>query len=363
MRKKIYLFCPSIHDGGLEKTLSIYANFLSNHFKVNLITNTFNNARLKTINKNVKIINFRNKFFLKNRVLNNLFCIFKALMMNEKKLVIFSLHDHFFLCVLKFFNAQFKLIIRTQTAIINNKNKAEEKSIKEKFFLRNFITFFYKYTDLVITFSEENKSYLKNIIKVKNVKIIYNYFPRYKSIKKKKKTYNVFFIGRLVPDKDPIFFLKNCLSLSHKIQFNIGIVGKGSCYETIKLISKKNKQNNLKIYGFIENGLKKLNKKIDVICITSKYDGTPNVLGEAVSYNIPCLAPKDVGLSNLILLNGKGGYLYKPGSDDDFKNKLSSILLNYDDAIYKSKNAYKKLKRFDINNTLKKLEVSINEIL
>ncbi len=134
MQKKIYLFCPSINDGGLEKTLSIYANFLSKHFKVNLITNTFNSARLKTINKKVNIINFKNHFFLKNRVLNNLFCIFKTITMNKKKLVIFSLHDHFFLCILKFFNAQFKLIIRTQTAIINNKNKDEERNIKKNSF-------------------------------------------------------------------------------------------------------------------------------------------------------------------------------------------------------------------------------------
>ena len=113
----------------------------------------------------------------------------------------------------------------------------------------------------------------------------------------------------------------------------------------------------------MENGLTKLNQKIDVMCITSKFDGTPNVLGEAVAYKIPCIAPKGVGLSNLILLNGEGGYLYKPGSDHDFKNKLSSILLNYNDAIIKSKKAYKKLKRFDFDNTLKRLEISINEIL
>ena len=215
---------------------------------------------------------------------------------------------------------------------------------------------------MVITFSEQNKLFLKKKIKVKNVKVIYNYFPQYNSIKKIKKVYNVFFVGRLVPDKDPIFFLKNCISLSRKIKFNIGIVGKGSCYKNIKLISKKNK-GNIKIYGYLENGLKKLNQKIDVMCITSKFDGTPNILGESVAYKIPCIAPKDVGLSNLILLNGKGGYLYKPGSNDDFKNKLSSILLNYNDAINKSKKAYKKLKRFDFDNTLKKLEISINEIL
>ena len=147
------------------------------------------------------------------------------------------------------------------------------------------------------------------------------------------------------------------------IMYNIGIIGKGSCYEEIQSISKKNKKSNIKIYGYIENGLKKFHRKIDAICITSKYDGTPNVLGEAVAYKIPCLAPKNVGLSNVILLNGKGGYLYKPNSNADFKRKLSSILLNYNEAINKSKIAYNKLERFDYNNTLMKLERNINEIL
>ena len=85
MAKKIYLLCPSIQDGGLEKTLSIYANFLAKKFQVYLVTNTFNNKKLKTFNKNVTIINFKNKFFIKNRILNNLFCVFQTLMMKEKK--------------------------------------------------------------------------------------------------------------------------------------------------------------------------------------------------------------------------------------------------------------------------------------
>ena len=362
MTKKIYLFCPSIQDGGLEKSLSIYANFLTKNFKTILITNTFNSKRLKTINKNVKIINFKNKFFLKNRILNNLFCIFKMLRINEKNFIIFSFHDHFFLCLLKFFKAKYKLIIRTQTAIINEKNKDEENNIKEKFFLRSLVTFFYRFTDLVITFSEQNKYFLEKKIKAKNVKIVRNFFPRYKGRKKKKKTYNVFFVGRLVPDKDPVFFLKNCLSLSQKIKFNISVVGKGSCFETIKSLANTNTQNRVKIYGYMEDAIKKLNKKIDIICITSKFDGTPNVLGEAVSYKIPCLAPRNVGLSNMVLLNGKGGYLYKSNSSDSFKSKLSSMLLNYDKAINKSNLAYKGLERFSYNNTLLKLKKYINEI-
>ena len=64
----------------------------------------------------------------------------------------------------------------------------------------------------------------------------------------------------------------------------------------MKLIEFVVTQKKVKIYGYIENGLKKLNKKIDILCITSKFDGTPNVLGEAVSFKIPCLAPRNVGL-------------------------------------------------------------------
>lgn len=365
MAKKIYLFCPTINDGGLEKTLSIYANFLADNFETVLVTNTFNNKRLKKLSKKVKIINFKEKFFLKNRLLNNIFCIYKIFRFKKKNLVIFSFHDHFFLCLLKFFKIKFKLIIRTQTSIINGFNKDEEKNIKKKFFFRNIVTIFYKFTDLVITFSEKNKKFLKNKIKVKKVEVIHNYFPRYNTIKKIKKIYNVFFMGRLVPDKDPIFFLKNCLELSKKIRFNIFIVGKGECFNEIKSLIKNNNYNKKKImlYGFIPDAMKRLNTKADVICITSKFDGTPNVLGEAVSYNIPCLAPRNVGLSNLILLNGKGGYLYKPNSDNNFQVKLESILLNYRRAIKKSNLAYKKLERFGYKNTLIKLKRCINEVI
>ena len=360
-KKDIFLFCPFIHDGGLEKTLIIYSKFLTKKFNVKLITNTFNKKRLNFFDKKIKIINFKNKFFSDRRVLNNIYCILKMLSFQKKGILIFSFQDHLFLCILKLFKINFKLIIRTQSAIINLKNKSEEKFLKKKYFLRKIITFFYKYADLVITFSKENSSYLKKVIKVKNVKVIYNYFPRFNGLKKKKKIYNVFFIGRLVPDKDPIFFLKNCVSLADKIDFNINLVGKGQCMSELKKIQSCSNKN-VKIYGYLENGLKKLNKKIDILCITSKFDGTPNVLGEAVSFKIPCLAPKNVGLSNLILSNGLGGYLYNPTSGNSFKTNLYNMLTHYNDAKLKSERAYKDLYRFNLNNTLGKLLRSISEI-
>ena len=174
--KKVFFFCPAIADGGLEKTLSIYLNYLSKFNNVSLITNTVNLKRLAIIKKKIKIINPKNKFFLKNRMLNNIFCILTLFKNLNDKDIIFSMQDHFILLLLKFFGFKNKLVIRTMSAIHNDKNISESEQLNKYLFLKKFIMNFYKYADLVITFSLNNKFYLKKVKKVKNVEVIYNYF-------------------------------------------------------------------------------------------------------------------------------------------------------------------------------------------
>lgn len=360
-KKKLIFFCPQISDGGIEKTLINYLNYFSINNEVALVTNTFNTKQLKLINKKVKIINFKIKYLIKFRILNNLICSFLLVGITKKNSIIFSLQDHFFLLFFKLLGLKKKLIIRTPTAISNNKNKYESKFLNKQHFFKKFIIRFYKYSDMVITFSENNKNYLKNDLKVKNVKVIYNYFPKKNGNKKIKKIYNIFFIGRLVEDKDPVFFLKNLIDMQNFTKFKIHIVGKGSCLTEMKKISQ-NFSKNIKFHGYLKDPLVKLHKIIDIVCVTSKYDGTPNILGEALSYKIPCLAPSKVGLSNFLFENGKFGYLYKPGNDQSFKNQIKYILSNYNYAINKAKNGFNSLDRFNKKNTLTKLDNIIQKV-
>lgn len=359
--KKIFFFCPAIGDGGLEKTLSIYLNYFSKYNNITLVTNTKNIKRLASINKNTKIINPKNNLFLKYRLLNNLYCIFLLLKKTNSENIIFSMQDHFFLLLLKYFGLKNKLVIRTMSAIYNGRNTSESLQLKKYLFLKKFIMNFYKYADLVITFSTNNKFYLKRVNKVKNVQVIYNYFKKYNGKKKIKKTYNIFFIGRLVDDKNPIFFLKNCIELTKNYNIKIHIIGKGDNFLTLKSISEKY-HNVIKLYGFNESPLKRYNKIIDLLCVTSKYDGTPNILGEAMSYKIPVLAPNKVGLSNLLLSNGKFGYLYKPGNSASFRKNIINIITNYGQAIIKAKKGFEGLDRFNKKNTLFRLNKMINDI-
>ena len=60
--KKLFIFIPSIEDGGVEKNLYIVTNFLTNYIdNINIIT--FNTDKKKKFNNKVNFIctNFSNK--------------------------------------------------------------------------------------------------------------------------------------------------------------------------------------------------------------------------------------------------------------------------------------------------------------
>lgn len=359
-KKKIIFFCPQIADGGLEKTLINYLNFFSKNNDVSLITNTNNYKQLNLINKKVKIVNFKINYLIKFRLINNIYCVIQLIKFLTKKSIIFSLQDHFFLLLFKYFGMKTKLVIRTPTAMFNGKNAYEKIHLNKSHWLKKIITAFYKYSDLVITFSENNKKFLKSNLGVKNVQVIYNYFPKFSGNKKKKKVYNIFFIGRLVDDKDPVFFIENIIKLLNFKRFKVHIIGKGPCLNKLKEITIRNLKD-IKYYGYVKDPLIKYHKIIDLICVTSKYDGTPNIIGEALSYKIPCIAPTKVGLSDFVFSNGEYGYLYEPGNNKSFQKKVLEILNNYTFAINKAKRGYRSLDRFSKKNTLEKLDATLNK--
>ena len=360
-KNKIIFFCPNITNSGINKTLKIYTNYFKKFYKVSLVTNTQNLNLLKGINKRIKIINLRLKFFQKINTLNIFLCIYLLIKNIDKKTIIFSMDDHFFLLLLKFLRLKIKIALRTPNPIFNTKNPKESEYLSKNIFTGKVDLNFYKYANLVVTYSKNNKNYLKEKFKVKNVELIYNYFPKFNGKKKVKNVYNIFFVGRLVYSKDPIFFLKNSIELLNKIDIRIHIIGDGKLNKILKKMSKKF-IDKIFFYNFVSDPFKKYGNKMDLICITSRFDGTPNVLGESMSYKIPCLAPHGVGLSNTLLKNGRYGYLYKPEDNLSFKRKIKKALKNYKISIKKAELGHVSLNRFNKQNTLDKLRNALSKI-
>ena len=359
MKPKIYFFYPNIINDGIKRTFEVYFNYFKKNYNIVLITNS-DHKLIKNYSK-IQIIKPKLNFFNKFKILNNILCVCKIFFLKENKIKIFSLDDHFLLLLLKFVGMNFKLILRTPNPIFNIYNKDEQKFRNYKGFTNTFEIYFYRYADLVITYSKQNKLSLIKKFKVKNAHHINNFFEK-KFVKKNKikKIYNVFFIGRLVESKDPIFFLSNMLKLQKKINIKIYILGNGLLINSLKQVSKNSK--NVKFLNYIDKPFEKYYSLIDLFCVTSKFDGTPNVLGEALAYSIPCVAPKNVGLSNYMLKNGKGGYLYKQGNDKSFQDNVAYALKYYQKTIRKSYISFKHLENFSKKNTLTKLEKLLSKI-
>tara|TARA_B100001121_G_C18672053_1_gene614397 strand:+ start:110 stop:1192 length:1083 start_codon:yes stop_codon:yes gene_type:complete len=350
IRKEIIFFIPNLIDDGIKKTLENYSDHFYKNFNITILTNS--NIKINTKHK-TKVINPKLYLISRIKILNVLLCLYLTIKNLNNNTIVFSLDDHYFLLLLKKFKFKFKLVIRTSNPINNPKNLEESKFANNKGMIKTNELELFKFADYVITYSNVNKNILKNMFKVKRVDVIYNYFKKNYIRRTTKKIYNIFFIGRFIESKDPVFFLKNALELVKKNNIKIYMVGKGELKKSINKIASRFKQN-VHIHGFTKNPFKKF-KNIDVICITSKFDGTPNVLGEAVSYNIPCLAPKNVGLSNLLLQNGRAGFLYKSRNSNDFRKKLSNIINFYGKALSKSKIAFRGLNKFSQENTVDKL--------
>lgn len=363
MKKNVIIFCPFLAKGGLEKSTVNISNYLSKKHNVVIVTNSKSLENLNKISLRVKIINPGISLLNHFRLFNNIFCLIISMFLVKKNSIILSLQEPFFLLILKFlFNPHFKLVIRTPSAIENDKNIYEQKNIRKVVKNKKFSVLLYKYADLIITGSKNNKLFLDKKIKVKKVVTINNFFPKNNLIKyKKKKPKNIFFIGRLIWDKNPIFFIKSLLPILNKYDLKIHIVGDGPDYEIIKNLSYQNKKR-IKLYGFIKNPFKRFCNKIDIFSINSKFDGTPNVLGEAMSYGIPCIAPKNVGLVNEFLLDGKYGSIYTPDNKKDFQEKIVKIINNYNLYIKKARYGYKSLHQYNANNTLGKIEKLISNI-
>ncbi len=169
--------------------------------------------------------------------------------------------------------------------------------------------------------------------------------------------YDIIYIGRLTYQKNPQRLMRVCKKVVEKIpNVKIGIVGTGDLLEeTMSLCSELKLQNNVKFIGFQINPLKMLHDAKAMI-MTSRWEGTPMCVLEAIALGVPIVSAPTDGICELVA-DGENGYL----SDDDniLAQRLADIVL--DEALYLSLH-HKAKKKSVILNDVKAYKKSIFEI-
>ena len=111
----------------------------------------------------------------------------------------------------------------------------------------------------------------------------------------------------------------------NKINFYLIIIGYGSQFQKLKRIIKKNKlHKNVKILTNITNPFPYY-KIAKIFVLSSKYEGFGNVLVEAAMFKVNVISSNCNSGPKEILLNGKGGQLFKVGDHFELSKKLWNL--------------------------------------
>lgn len=134
-------------------------------------------------------------------------------------------------------------------------------------------------------------------------------------------------VGRLHAVKDHAFLIRACAQLQVRgLQFECSIAGEGPERGKLEsLIRKFGLERRVTLLGHVpRERIDSLYDRADVMVLTSRSEGIPLVLMEAMARGNIVLAPSITGIPELVI-DGKTGFLYQPGSMGDFLARLLFI--------------------------------------
>ncbi len=134
-------------------------------------------------------------------------------------------------------------------------------------------------------------------------------------------------VGRLHPVKDHVFLLRACYLLREcGLRFRCLIVGDGPERSKLQfLIHELRIEDLVTLVGHVpHNHVPGYYRYADVVVLTSRSEGIPLVLMEAMAHETIVLAPAITGIPELVI-DGKTGFLYEPGSLEDFSWRTEQI--------------------------------------
>ncbi len=346
---------PSIEGGGVEKNLFLVSNYLVKKIdKLSVITiskkykNKFHNS--------INFISLASNFWDNlNRRLKYLLAIFLLIkeIVKDRNVIVFAFQANIYciiICKLLFI----KVIVRSNSAPVGwSQNKF--KKIIFKFVL--------KLADQIMVNSIEFKKDLKKEFNV-NAVCIYNPLNHKDIISKScKKSITIFKsnnklrilnVGRFVDQKDQITLLKALNIIKNYIKFEAVIIGKGILKNNlVNYINKNNLNKSVKIYNFSNNPYP-LIKQTNLFILSSKFEGLPNVLLESLSLKKFIISSNCRTGPKEILLNGKGGFLFKVGNYKQLAKQIIYYVRNKRACNFLLKNATDSMKRFDYEKNLLK---------
>lgn len=325
--KKILLFIDSLGAGGAQRQLVGLA------------------AMLKEKKYDVKLITYHNEPFYEtylrenevdyeyvrdaNKKITRIFHIRRTIKQFAPYIVISYLDTPSIIaCIVRITGVKFKLIV-------SERNTTQRLDFKERL---KFL--FYKSADVIISNSHSQQEFIrKNFPELaRKTTVITNfvdldYFTQIK-VKEKRDIPRIIVVATIWPSKNTFLFIDALKILNERgVNFELLWFGKdnshlhyyNSCQTKIEKFKLTDTVHLLAKTSDIKNEY--LNA--DYFCLPSFYEGTPNVICEAISCGLPVIC-SDVCDNSIYVQEGVNGFLFDPHSPLGIADKMQKALeLNY----------------------------------
>ena len=220
---------------------------------------------------------------------------------------------------------------------LHNKINYDNISLLKRLFFPIALKKISKVADSFITVSDDIANELRSLVK-KHIIHIPSFVPLNPQRPKprngisQKEVIVVGFVGRLSYQKNPILFIDAAVeakSRDHRLRFEL--YGDGELHKDVESeIENFSAKSFINLNGFVSDINEKL-KNIDILVITSKSEGTPLTLLEAMSFGVPVVSTEVGGIPSIIH-SGENGLLVDKEDKEALVNCILLLLSN--DELY-----------------------------
>ncbi len=311
---RIGIFVGSISGGGAERFASTLASGLSKKNEVSLITFTRKeheyplSKSVKRENLNISI-NYRGikKFY--SFIQKNSYDIYIGI----------DLMPNILLSSVKLINTKYKVIISERNA---------PKQTKLNILWKILRFFLYAKADKIVFQTEDARVSYRKVISKKGV-VIPNPIRKNIPYRDKKMTCNeIIAVGRLNQQKNYDLLLYAFKSIHEEYpDYKLRIFGQGVEEEHLKNLGQKLKIQDYILFEGYKEELNELMKYSDIFVMTSKYEGMPNALIEAMAMGFPVISSDcPSGGPKALIKDHENGILFK-------NNNLEQLILSMKEVL------------------------------
>lgn len=325
--KNIAFVLPSLSSGGAERVTVNLANGLCRNYNVFVITLAQGDS-FYHLDENIELINCSEQSIISQNLwyaFKNNYQLFKnltrILKTNSIDLVIaFTITAN----VLSILSSR-RLKLRTIISERSNPNIYIPNAL-----WRTLRKLTYKHANWLVVQTEKNRSNFKAMTPIEKIAILPN--PISKNLTDKKslqdnREHLILTVGRLDANKAQHILIRAFANVSSK-DWKVVIVGDGEESQSLIELTKSLNLEDKVIFEGKRKNIYDYYNKASIFSFTSRSEGFPNVLIEAMYFGLACISTDCPYGPSEIIENNKNGYLIDVDDIDTLANKLQFLIDN-----------------------------------